>query len=189
MHLISFKFFKYLFKNLLQSRGPYHLPLETDVMSFSCFSFFTAVCFASSSANTSCFQLCLIMYNVPSHSPLICLCLSCNQKSQSLQTDIGNCFEGSDVLLSLVIRQFFWSWVAYYFHKHNYLWRLAVVFGVWEAAWYYCDIPHCFGISCHAVRYPTVKSLFLAGLGFFLLRVWFLVGFICLFLKCINSDI
>lgn len=106
-HSISFKFLKYLHKYLLQSRGPCLLPSEADVLSFSCFSSFTAVCFASSGANMSFFQLCHIVCNVPSHSPLICLCLSWNQKSQCLQTGIRNCFEGSDALLSLVIRQFF----------------------------------------------------------------------------------
>lgn len=51
MYSVSFRYLKSWHKNLLWSRGPCLLPSETNVMSFSCFSSFTAACFASSSGN------------------------------------------------------------------------------------------------------------------------------------------
>lgn len=66
-HLISFKVLKYLYKNLLESRGPCLLPPETDVMSFSCFFHLYFKSF---------FQLCHIRYNVPSHSPQFAFALT-----------------------------------------------------------------------------------------------------------------
>lgn len=75
---------------------------------------------------------------------------------------------------------FCWSWVAYYLHKHNYLWRLAVVFGVWEAAWCHCDIPNCFGVSCHASDTQQQSRSFLQvflGEGWFTFCLGVLLSF------------
>lgn len=76
---------------------------------------------------------------------------------------------------------FCWSWVVYYLHKHNYLWRLAVVFGVWEAAW--CDRAHCFGVSCHASDTQKQSLSFLScNLVFFCF--FFLRGVIYFLSEC-----
>lgn len=61
------KFLKYIYKNLLCSRGLCLLSSVTEVMLFHCFSFSILVCFAFSSVNLSFFNLCHIVDNVSSY--------------------------------------------------------------------------------------------------------------------------
>lgn len=60
-------FLKYIYKNLLHSRGPCLLSSVTKVMLFHCFSSSTVVCFAFSSVNMSFFHLCHFVCNVSSY--------------------------------------------------------------------------------------------------------------------------
>lgn len=64
-HTFSFflKFLKYIYNNLLHSRGPSLLFSVTEVMLFHCFSSSIVVCFV----NLSFFHLCHIVYSVSSY--------------------------------------------------------------------------------------------------------------------------
>lgn len=100
-----FKFLKYIYKNLLHSRGLCLLSSVTEVTLFHCFSS-SIVVFCIFKCKFvfffTCATLC-IFFLLPS----ICFHPIWTQKSYCFQTRIRNCFEGSDALLSLVIRQFF----------------------------------------------------------------------------------
>lgn len=121
------KFLKYIYKNLLRCRGLCLLSSETEVTLFHCFSSSIVVCFSFSSVNMP-FLICATLYTMFLPTSLYLLPSQLDPEIYCLQNDIRNCFEGSDALLSLVIRQFFCcSWVAYCLHTHNYLWRFAVV--------------------------------------------------------------
>lgn len=119
--------------------------------------------------------------------PSICFHPSWTQKFCCLQTDIRNCFEGSDALLSLVIRQFFaeaelltisiniiicedlqWSLVSE--RPHDVIDPIALMFPI-----------------MHQILKSKVSlsSLFL----FFRGVIYFLSGCSFGFLKCINCDI
>lgn len=101
------KFLKYIYKNLLCSRGLCLLSSVTKVVLFHCFSSSTVVCFAFSSVNMSFFSPVPHCVQCFFLLPSICFHPSWTQKSYCLQTDSRSCFEGSDALLSLVIKQFF----------------------------------------------------------------------------------
>lgn len=99
-----FKFLKYIYKNLHHSRGavpPVHRDRGHIISLFLllyCSMFFKCkyVFFSFVPHCVQCFFL----------LPSICFHPSWTQKCFCLQTDIRNCFEGSDALLSLVIRSF-----------------------------------------------------------------------------------
>lgn len=101
-----FEFLKYIYENLLLSRGPCLLSSETEVMLFHCFASSIVVCFAFSNVNMS-FVICATLCTVFLPTSSICFHPIWTQKFRCLQTGIRNCFEGSHAPLSLVIRQFF----------------------------------------------------------------------------------
>lgn len=102
-----FKFLKYIYKisfivggraSCPQRQGSHYFSLFF-LLYCSMFCIFRCKCVFFSSV-PHCVQCFFLL-------PSICYHPSCTQKSYCLQTESRNSFEGSDALLSLVIRQFF----------------------------------------------------------------------------------